>query len=219
MADRTVKDLADRIATIAVDFDGVINSYTSGFSGSEIPDPPVKGAIEWLEEMTKVCKILIHTARLEYEEEEGQPPQEQLIRDWLIKWGLSDEALGKLRFVTKPVATIYLDDRAVRFTGKNFPTEERIRTHTTWNGPSNKEYRKPLPCTQGGCWFCNMDGCNAFDHEWDTFIHVECLIEALKKEPNHPEATSMKYLLPPEDRMAIESITEPAHAGDEGAGS
>ena len=36
---------------ICVDFDGVIHSYTSGWKGIDvIPDDPVPGAIEWLEE-------------------------------------------------------------------------------------------------------------------------------------------------------------------------
>ena len=35
--------------TVAVDFDGVIHSYTTlWFTASVIPDPPVPGAIEWL---------------------------------------------------------------------------------------------------------------------------------------------------------------------------
>ena len=36
---------------ICVDFDGVIHSYKSGWKGvANIPDPPVKGAIKWLED-------------------------------------------------------------------------------------------------------------------------------------------------------------------------
>jgi len=45
------------------------------------------------------------------------------------------------------------------------------------------------------CWFCGKDGCDAFDTEFDTFLHIECLRAALEKEPDHPEATHMKYLL------------------------
>ena len=34
---------------LAIDFDGVLHSYSSGWKGSRnIPDPPVDGAIEWL---------------------------------------------------------------------------------------------------------------------------------------------------------------------------
>ena len=35
---------------ICVDFDGVIHSYTSGWQGiAQVTDPPVDGAIKWLE--------------------------------------------------------------------------------------------------------------------------------------------------------------------------
>ena len=41
--------------TIAIDFDGVIHSFKSGWQGHrKISDPPVDGAIEWL-------KMLIHS--------------------------------------------------------------------------------------------------------------------------------------------------------------
>jgi hypothetical protein len=115
--------------TIACDFDGVINSYTSGWTGDTLPDPPVPGAIEWLEDITKACDVIIHTARIK----PSQPGQEELIRKWLLKNGLSPEALGRLTFEGKVTATIYLDDRAIRFTGSNFPTAEEVYGHKAWN--------------------------------------------------------------------------------------
>ena len=37
---------------ICIDFDGVIHSYKSGWQGIDaIPDPPNKGAFEWLESL------------------------------------------------------------------------------------------------------------------------------------------------------------------------
>ena len=115
-----------RVPSIACDFDGVINSYVSEWSADELPDPPVPGAIEWLEEITKTCKVIIHSTRVG----DGHIP---LIRAWLLDHGLSMEAIGRLYWIDKPRATVYLDDRAIRFRGKNFPTEQQLREHRTWS--------------------------------------------------------------------------------------
>jgi hypothetical protein len=121
------------VLTIAVDFDGVINSYKSGWTGNTLPDPPVPGAIEWLNSIVKFCRVLIHTARLG---NQNQPGQEQLIRDWLLKHGLEPNVLAALEFAGKPTAQIYMDDRALRFTGRNFPTLPEIVNHTPWHEES-----------------------------------------------------------------------------------
>jgi len=126
--------------TIACDFDGVLNSYTSGWTGDTLPDPPVPGAIEWLEDVTNECDVIIHTARIK----ESQPGQTELIKAWLLEHGLSPEALARLSFEGKVTATIYLDDRGVRFTGENFPTAEEVKNHKAWNkqGKRAKEIKK-----------------------------------------------------------------------------
>jgi hypothetical protein len=51
---------------------------------------------------------------------------------------------------------------------------------------------------QGGCWFCQHDEEHEplySEREFDTFVHISCLKAALEKDPNHPEAELMKYLL------------------------
>jgi hypothetical protein len=55
--------------------------------------------------------------------------------------------------------------------------------------------KNKLDANHGGCWFCSTDECDAFDVEWDTFLHLACLREVLAAEPEHPEAVLMKYLL------------------------
>ena len=48
----------------------------------------------------------------------------------------------------------------------------------------------------GGCWFCNIKNEElVFDTEFDTNVHIECIITALKHNSEHPEAKHMKYLL------------------------
>ena len=119
--------MADRPPRIACDFDGVIHSYVSGWVEGSIPDPPVDGAIEWLEETSKKCEIIIFSARLQDESNLTK------VKRYLVDHGLSTEALARLDFKPKPGATIYLDDRAWQFNGKNFPTVEEVKNFRPWN--------------------------------------------------------------------------------------
>ncbi len=44
------------------------------------------------------------------------------------------------------------------------------------------------PC-DGGCWYCHDDSLPlAFSCEFDTFIHLRCLEEAVVADPNDREA-------------------------------
>lgn len=116
---------------IAVDFDGVVNSYVSGWTGpTDLPDPPVSGAIEWLEEMAKSFEVVIFTTRGQY------PEAIMAIRNWLAEHGYC----GPLLAVThkKPAALVYLDDRAIRFEGV-FPTKEEIHRARPWRATATAE--------------------------------------------------------------------------------
>ena len=54
--------------------------------------------------------------------------------------------------------------------------------------------------SEGGCWFCRRDdGELGYDEEFDTFVHIHCIRNALKdaqqlREPIQ-EAELMAYLL------------------------
>jgi hypothetical protein len=50
----------------------------------------------------------------------------------LLANGLSNDTLSKLKFERKVVATVYLDDRAIQFTGRNFPTYEEVKRFEPW---------------------------------------------------------------------------------------
>lgn len=117
---------AERNYSIAVDFDGVIHSYTSPWvSADVIPDPPVPGAIDWLNEMVGKFKIIIFTTR--GKTREGQ----DAVALYLNKHGFVG---GFVVTAEKPPALIYLDDRAVRFDGEHFPTADEIhRDLVPWN--------------------------------------------------------------------------------------
>lgn len=117
--------------TISVDFDGVLHSYTSKWvSAAVIPDPPVPGAIEWLNAMAEKFEIVVHTTRAR--SADGR----EAVALYLIQHGLSDRA--KRRIVVsyeKLPAIIYIDDRAWRFQG-TFPTVTEIQEARPWNKPA-----------------------------------------------------------------------------------
>lgn len=110
--------------TVAVDFDGVIHSYTSGWMGADqIPDPPVPGAIEFLNELALHYTVVIFTTRA------GHEGASAAIMAWLIEHGFEAEFV-EITNVKGP-AIFYLDDRAWRFRG-NFPTMSQIRRAYPW---------------------------------------------------------------------------------------
>lgn len=122
--------------TIAVDFDGVINSYSSGWTGPRsFPDPPVRGSIEWLHQMVQKFDVVILTTRARHF------GAKWAIRKWLRKHSgyLYYEAPGfmgieSVRITNKKIpALIYIDDRAWRFNGDGLPDAKTIHKLRPWN--------------------------------------------------------------------------------------
>jgi hypothetical protein len=113
--------------TIAVDFDGVIAEY-DGWKGTGVlgsPRPDVVEALRLLR--SEGWKIVVHTTRGSDEISDylavHQVPHDEINRN-------SDyETQG-----VKPVADIYWDDRAVRYTGQACLDLEFIRNFQTWSG-------------------------------------------------------------------------------------
>lgn len=125
--------MSEKRWTIAVDFDGVLNSYVSGWVlPEELPDPPVDGAIEWLNEIVDTYDVVIFTTRAKY------PDAIPAIDGWLRKHGFTGKAAITAR---KPAALVYIDDRAWRFSGR-FPTVEQIRWAKPWR--SGDPVRPPI---------------------------------------------------------------------------
>lgn len=109
---------------IAVDFDGVINSYKSGWT-SDLPDPPVDGAFKFLRTLLDAKHtVYIFSARLEHY------GHFVTMHNWFVEWGFTD--VGDLHLTyTKPIADVYIDDRAWRFEGV-FPSITELAALQPW---------------------------------------------------------------------------------------
>jgi hypothetical protein len=114
-----------RKATICIDFDGVIHSYTSGWVDiATIPDPPVKGAFDAIYEYMKHFVVCIYSSR------SVEPAGILAMEKWFANHGFKE--VDKLYFPDKkPPAFITLDDRGITFTG-TFPTVDEIKNFKPW---------------------------------------------------------------------------------------
>ena len=124
---------------VAVDFDGVINSYTSGWNKDnplDLPDPPVPGALQFLIDLHNAGhKVVIFTSRARYD------GAQSAILGYLLRGYLAmkvrrreyeDFLVNVEVTAVKPPAFVTLDDRAITFTG-TFPSMEEIETFKPWN--------------------------------------------------------------------------------------
>ncbi|MDR1232158.1 MAG: hypothetical protein LBK61_12265 [Spirochaetaceae bacterium] len=105
--------IPDRKKTVAVDFDGVINSYKSGWKGPTETDEPVVGAAHALRELFELGhKIIVFSTRA------NTPEGEKTIRDYIMEITETPEIYNSIEITDrKPVADVYIDDRAIPFAG------------------------------------------------------------------------------------------------------
>ena len=126
--------MTHRGKTICVDFDGVINSYSSGWQGAAlITDDPVPGAMEWLRDAVKKYHVCISSAR---SSESGgiNAMKSYIIKHMTRQFGADEvmKVVGKIDFPTvKPPAHRSIDDRAFCFQG-TFPTPQQIDSFKSW---------------------------------------------------------------------------------------
>jgi hypothetical protein len=115
--------------TIALDFDGVLCDNT-GWKGRHAGlDGPVTGAIQAIRDyQDSGITVVIHTQRAD------TPSGVIVISRWLRDHGLEQRRINMINITDrKPAATVYLDDRAILFTG-TFPPPEEIKAFKTWKG-------------------------------------------------------------------------------------
>lgn len=136
-------------ARVAVDFDGVIYSYKSGYIEGELPDPPVLGAFEFLYSVIDSgYDVTIFSTRCK------SNATVMLMKDWMIRYGMKNEYIEMMEFTNiKPIAKIYLDDRAISFNGY-FPTIQEIDNFEPWHkgkSSSVKEYNEKIVIDIDSC--------------------------------------------------------------------
>lgn len=101
--------------TVAIDFDGVIHQYSKGWHDGSVYDPPVPGALQALAQLRRLYAIAIFTTREVYQ-----------VGDWFVDHGCNDVTCvwtppfwsDQTRILItniKPAASVYIDDRALRF--------------------------------------------------------------------------------------------------------
>lgn len=124
---------------LCVDFDGVIHSYSSGWQGAaNIPDPPVPGAMLWLERAIKYFDVVIYSSRSK--ETDGR----NAMRNWIFQYGYNELSTQRATVLVeaitfaheKPSAFLTIDDRVVRFDGDWLDVAldpEILRTFKPWN--------------------------------------------------------------------------------------
>lgn len=70
---------------LCIDFDGVLHSYTSGWQGaSQIPDPPVPGAVEFLLEARQKFTVAIFSSRSH--QWGGKRAMKRWLKRHLLEW-------------------------------------------------------------------------------------------------------------------------------------
>jgi len=144
--------------TIAIDFDGVIHSYTSPWVAPHvIPDGPVPGVIEWLHATIQDFEVVILTTRGKtwrgrravrrwlrhyagdgwwFDETESRLEPGSISGDPGIEIVTSSRGLERVSVTAvKHAALVYIDDRAFRFDGANLPTAQQIHAARPWNKP------------------------------------------------------------------------------------
>lgn len=149
--------MSDRRPILALDFDGVLHGYQSGWQGARhIPDPPVDGAIAFLAEAVDVFEVAIHSSRSRYWG--GRRAMRCWLERQLVDYFWIGEAVRQrkpslfthadyeehytlaARYIVrrisfplwKPAAHVTIDDRAITFTG-TWPSMEELRAFKPWN--------------------------------------------------------------------------------------
>ena len=109
---------------VVFDFDGVINSYTSGWCGEDnIPDPPVAGIREAIAEIRQKYRVVVVSTRC------AAPGGAQAIKEYLDRYGIEVDDI----VAVKPQARCYIDDKAICFDGNAAALLGKIDAIKPWH--------------------------------------------------------------------------------------
>jgi adenylylsulfate kinase len=123
----TAAESSQRRKTIAVDFDGVIADY-NGWQGEDVLGAPRPDVIEALHKLRAFgWKIIIHTTRSSH-------AIASFLNQAAIPFDEINSNLDYRNFGPKPVATVYWDDRSLRYSGNAEQDLHQILNFRTWSG-------------------------------------------------------------------------------------
>jgi len=120
---------------VAIDFDGVIHNYTSGWTGADnIVDAPVSKtlqrtdkiytSIDWLTELIRSEQMHICIFSSRNHQEGGI----KAMKTFLMDYGMEHDVLLKISFPEhKPSSHILIDDRCMVFTGNFFSVDQILK--------------------------------------------------------------------------------------------
>lgn len=113
------------VKTIVFDFDGVIHSYVSGWTGPTIiPDPPVDGIKESIASIRSAgYRVVVVSTRC------AHPDGRTAIMLYLRRHGIAVDGIR----ADKPPAVAYVDDRAITFDGHPETLLKKIQDFKPWN--------------------------------------------------------------------------------------
>lgn len=106
---------------LALDFDGVLCDYRSGWQGPDKLGQPVFGAAEFVRRAIADFDVVVFSARARHEE--ALPA----MRAWLVRHGFPPLPITAI----KPPAFLTLDDRAMQFTGV-WPAVADLQAFKAW---------------------------------------------------------------------------------------
>jgi len=120
--------------TVAIDFDGVLHRYSEGWKDGQIYDEPVEGSREALQAMKDLgWKIYIFSTRSnKLYHKDQEKAHDQAMKTWLEHHGIPYDRLWNFG---KPMADVYIDDRALTFRGDWKATLHEAQNFSPWNRP------------------------------------------------------------------------------------
>lgn len=116
--------------TVVFDFDGVINSYASGWEGEDvISDPPVEGIAEEIDGIREAgYEVAVVSTRC------ASPKGMEAVNKYLADNEIAVDKVCK----EKPPAIVYIDDRAICFDGRSDELLEKIKNFKPWYQKNNQ---------------------------------------------------------------------------------
>lgn len=121
---------------VALDFDGVIHSYTSGWTAADvIPDLPIPGAIAFINALLDDDRFQVCV----YSSRSNREGGIAAMREYIHQHGVPKPEIDQVLFVTeKPQAALMIDDRGFQFRGE-FPTLDEVDAFRPWRMAPQRE--------------------------------------------------------------------------------